>query len=88
MSIKHRLLEVKQFLAEKKIERMAFLLANWNVSGDFPGDITEKELSEIAMWDAITRRAGALVEAAQKAQGVTGVIGKEALEPRGNDGED
>ena len=45
-------------------------------------------MQNIAIWDAIWRKGAALAQQARDAQGVTGIIDKEALASRNNDGED
>lgn len=82
MSIRKRLVGVRQYLAQRKIERYSYLIAASQINGDFPEDMTEKELSEIALWDAIGRRVGAIVQQIQAEQGMTGIIDPSALAPR------
>ena len=84
MSLRKRLQEFQQYLDNKKIERYSDLIAAFQISGDFPEDMTEKELAEIALWDAVGRRVSALVEQFQASQGATGIIDKEALAPKGD----
>jgi len=82
MSLRKRLVEVRQYLAQRKIERYAYLIVASQINGDFPEDMTEKELTEIALWDAVARRVSATVEQIQAQQGVTGIIEPSALAPR------
>lgn len=82
MNIRKSLVEVRQYLAQRKIERLSYLIAASQINGDFPEDMTEKELSEIALMDAVGRRVNAIVEQIRAEQGMTGIIDPSALAPR------
>lgn len=81
--LRKRLRSLRQWMENEKIERYAFIIAHMHISGDAPEDTTYKEFSEIAIWDAIGRRVGELLEEEQKRVGVTGIIDSSvALKPR------
>lgn len=86
-AIKGRVLEFKQIMERRKIERFAYLIAFAQINGDFPDDLNEKELSEIALWDAVARLVRQTVERVRSEQGVTGIIEPEALAPKGDTNE-
>jgi hypothetical protein len=81
--LNNRIATAKRILEQEKIERYALLIAKIQISDSLPDDMTAREFADIAVWDAIGRRATEIEAQLRKQMGVVGVIDPSALEPKG-----